>query len=787
MFNKLRLSVKLGGGFGLVGAILALSVIATLYQVNRVATITSRTIDLRTPTAFANLQMMNGLNHSLAALRGWIILGTEKFKQDRQLAWSEEIIPALQQLTTLSADWTDPTNKERLQRIDVLLARFKIAQQQTEAIAHKADNLPATKLFLNQARPLSSSMLAEITTIINIEMSLTASPERKEILGIMGDIRGNTAIAIGQLRSYLLTADEQFKQGFNQRWNKANTRLNDLQQRSHLLTPTQSQALAKFTSDHTKFIPLIGQITTLRSSKEWNKSHFLLATQAAPAARGIRAELEAMLVSQQRLMTTDMEDSKTQTSILAKVEYILLGVGLTLCGLLGFIFTRMIIQPIKDVFGGLTHFSTFELQEIGQKFKTITADLSSGSTDIKNTSVAMADSSSSQAASLEEMSSSLEELTAMTGTNKESAEQANLKATEASKAAKQGSVAMNQMSQAIGDIKHSTDETAKIIQTIEEIAFQTNLLALNAAVEAARAGEAGAGFAVVAEEVRNLAMRCSEAAQNTSALIVESQEFAENGVNMGETVAEILDQITDSISDVATLNNEVATASAEQYQGIEQINTGLSLLDQATQTSASQANDLADKSKAIEETVSMLLDITTDHSTKKQLPPVKKQVRLVAPQKSRKIRPTATKQTIKPQQIEDKKFIIWDSKYSVGVPEMDNQHKQLIKLINKLYISMRNKRDVDKVMHGVVQYTVRHFKEEETLMASLKYSGLKQHLSMHKKVISQVQQFAQRVENREKGIEKKLLIFLKEWLLNHILKQDKRYGVYYKRRNQNHA
>jgi methyl-accepting chemotaxis protein len=445
--------------------------------------------------------------------------------------------------------------------------------------------------------------------------------------------------------------------------------------------------------------------------------------------------------------------------------------------LLGFFFTNMIIQPIKDVFGGLTHFSTFELKNIGNKFKTITTDLSVGSTNIKETSVAIAESSASQAASLEQMSSSLEELTAMTSTNKESAEMANQKATAASKAAQEGSVAMGQMSQAIGDIKSSTDETAKIIQTIEEIAFQTNLLALNAAVEAARAGEAGAGFAVVAEEVRNLAMRCSEAARNTSDLIVESQEFADNGVNMGETVADILDKITDSISDVATLNNEVATASAEQYQGIEQINTGLSLLDQATQTSASQASYLADKSKSIEETVTMLLDITSEKEPA-QLPPQKKQARLAAPRPKKLAQATAP-----PNKNAGKNFINWTPQYSVGVPEMDNQHKRLIKLINNLYIAMRDRKNVTKVMEGVVQYTVQHFGEEEKLMVSMNYPGLEQHLTMHKKVVSQVQQFAKRVDKKEKGIEKKLLIFLKEWLLNHIVKQDKRYGVFFKRQN----
>ena len=783
MFEKTRLSVKLGGGFGLVGAILALSVIATLYQVNRVATITNRTLDLRTPTAFASLQMMNGLNHSLAALRGWIILGKDEFKQERSQAWNQEITPALNRLTDLSEGWTDPTNKERLQRVGILLAGFETAQHQTETIAHLPQNLPATKLFLDRAAPLAGTMLDQITIIINIEASLTASPERKELLGIMADIRGNTAISTGKLRSYLLTEDATFKQEFEQKWNQANERFNDLQQRAHLLTPDQAKALASFTTAHEQFLPLTSQIIDLRSGDGWNKAHFLLSTKAAPVAQKISEELDLMIASQQQLMALDMEESKTQTSTLAKVEYILLGVGLALCCLLGIIFTKMIMQPIKEVFGGLTHFSTFELQSIGTTFKRITSDLSEGSTEIKDTSVAMADSSSSQAASLEQMSSSLEELTAMTSTNKESAEQANLKADAASKAAKEGSVAMNQMSQAIGDIKHSTDETAKIIQTIEEIAFQTNLLALNAAVEAARAGEAGAGFAVVAEEVRNLAMRCSEAARNTSALIIESQEFAENGVNMGETVSEILDKITDSISDVATLNNEVATASAEQYQGIEQINTGLSLLDQATQTSASQASYLADKSKAIEETVTMLLDITSSSVEQPQLPPQKKQARIAAPARKQPVK----KKAQPAKQIATKNFMNWTSQYSVGVPEMDKQHKQLIKLINKLYIAMRDKKDVDTVMDGVVQYTVRHFKDEEALMQSINYPGLSQHLAMHKKVITQVGQFAKRVQAHEKGIEKKLLIFLKEWLLNHIVKQDKRYGVFHKRQNPNNA
>src|SRR6185295_12799038 len=129
-------------------------------------------------------------------------------------------------------------------------------------------------------------------------------------------------------------------------------------------------------------------------------------------------------------------------------------------------------------------------------------------------------------------SASLEELSSMTKQNSENARQANGMAGEARDAAEGSKGAMDRMGSAIGKIKQSADQTARIIKTIDEIAFQTKLLALNAAVEAARAGDAGKGFAVVAEEVRNLARRSAEAAKSTASLIEESQKNADRGVSV---------------------------------------------------------------------------------------------------------------------------------------------------------------------------------------------------------------------------------------------------------------
>ncbi len=228
-----------------------------------------------------------------------------------------------------------------------------------------------------------------------------------------------------------------------------------------------------------------------------------------------------------------------------------------------------------------------------------TEQVTSASEQVSASSQSLAQGASEQASSLEEISSSLEEMSSMTKQNADNAKQSNSMSASAAEAAKHGEEAMKRMISAIEKIKASSDETAKIIKTIDEIAFQTNLLALNAAVEAARAGEAGKGFAVVAEEVRNLAQRSAEAAKNTSALIEESQNNAENGVSVSHEVGEILAKIVTQAVKVSELINEVTAASNEQSQGVDQITKAVSQLDQVTQSNAANAEESASASEEL--------------------------------------------------------------------------------------------------------------------------------------------------------------------------------------------
>jgi methyl-accepting chemotaxis protein len=178
------------------------------------------------------------------------------------------------------------------------------------------------------------------------------------------------------------------------------------------------------------------------------------------------------------------------------------------------------------------------------------------------------------------------------------------------------------MNSAMEAIKSSSDDIAKIIRTIDEIAFQTNILALNAAVEAARAGEAGMGFAVVADEVRNLAQRSAQAAKETASKIEGAIARSGQGVEISVKVAAVLDDILVQIRQVDDLVAEVANASREQTQGISQINTAVGEMDSVTQSNAASAEEAASaarelnaQAKAMKQSVAELLTLVGSKMT----------------------------------------------------------------------------------------------------------------------------------------------------------------------------
>jgi len=234
-----------------------------------------------------------------------------------------------------------------------------------------------------------------------------------------------------------------------------------------------------------------------------------------------------------------------------------------------------------------------QILHIADELNESSGEMNSAATLVSTATGNLAEGASAQAAAIEESSSSLEEMSAMTTGNADNATQAKNLMAETRAIVTKVNEHMSNMALAIQKVTKTSEETGKIIKTIDEIAFQTNLLALNAAVEAARAGEAGAGFAVVADEVRNLAQRSAEAAKNTQTLIENTITVVKESSDLTQLTQKAFEENVEIAAKVEDLVKEIAAASVEQAQGINQINKAVADLDRVTQENASSAEESA--------------------------------------------------------------------------------------------------------------------------------------------------------------------------------------------------
>lgn len=231
------------------------------------------------------------------------------------------------------------------------------------------------------------------------------------------------------------------------------------------------------------------------------------------------------------------------------------------------------------------------VNEISNNLFEVAEEVEGTSNKLSDSGRVLAEGNMEQAAAIQETASTLEESSSMVNQNTENTKKAASMAKQAKEATQKGSREISSMMSSMAELKSSSDQIAKIIKVIDEIAFQTNILSLNAAVEAARAGEVGKGFAVVAEEVRNLAQRSAQAAQDTAVIIEGNIELSKQGVDASRRTSEALEEIEEQVRKVTEIIDEVAVATEEQNQGINQINQAMSQMSIVTQNNATIADD----------------------------------------------------------------------------------------------------------------------------------------------------------------------------------------------------
>jgi methyl-accepting chemotaxis protein len=457
------------------------------------------------------------------------------------------------------------------------------------------------------------------------------------------------------------------------------------------------------------------------------------------------------------------QGERLKENILTYLVLVIL-ISIAVAIVLSIVFSKSITNPLKRLLPGFMDMSngymsesiaienndevghlTASFNKINSKLKKIVTEINegadsivSGSEQISGAAQVLARGASEQADATEKISTSVEEMTG-------NIDQSNINTKNTVKYFKEAESRMHAMNKA-------SEESLKAIQTItdkiniiNDIAFQTNILALNAAVEAARAGEHGRGFAVVAAEVRKLAERSKIAAD-------EIMGLSRITLDTTETTRSYTVELAKSIEQTAKLVDEINSSISELSAGAGQINNAVHQMNNITQNNAASSEELATSAEEFASQAEQLKETISFFKEKKQ----------------------GSKNDV---------LIQWGPKFYIGLKEIDDQHKVLVDLINEVYANYGksgNKKKTSKVLEELVDYTVYHFGNEETYFNKFGYKDTPNHISQHNMFVDKIKKIAHDFDSGDASISIDLVDFLKDWLINHILKTDTKYVPFMK-------
>ncbi len=658
--SQLKIKGRLTLGFVAIISLLVLAVGITALKVNQIGDGMSRMVDIRVPTANASSSMVNNINASLASLRGWMLTGNPIFKEERDLVW-QDIGKTTSKMDQLSEHWTNPANLEKWADFKNILAEFKIAQQATEVIAHSADEYPATKILIDQAAPKAAIMAKEITALIDEEQTLEATIERKNLLGVMADVRGTIGLSIANIRAFMLTGDTKFETNFERLWAKNTRRYADLSNLTDLMTTSQKSSFKKLGSARDVFTKLPSKMFEIRKSNKANMANFTLVTQAAPKAgkllnilTGIKNEVGirtgGMVENQRQLLNVDAAGLLGEISTLKLIEYIILALGIVVAFFVVSITARSIVGPVREMslametlaaddvsidIPGLDRFDEMgDMAKAVQVFKDNKIHANQMAIEQDNLRQAAEEETNAKrqreadraaveaerGAKREQRSQSIDnmtkefdndvekilnEVTTALASMKETAQNLAENAENSSRQAGVVAAASEQASNNVQTVAAATEELSSSISEINNRVSRSEKIASSAVVEAERTNEKITKLDTSAGKVNEVVSLISDIAEQTNLLALNATIEAARAGDAGKGFAVVASEVKNLASQTAKatedITNHIAAMQKDTSEAVDAVNGISRTIDSINETTASISSAVEEQGMATTE------------------------------------------------------------------------------------------------------------------------------------------------------------------------------------------
>jgi len=634
IFGNLTVGKKLTLGFGSILLILAILVAFIELKLNKLHDIQERVVELRMPTNVAGHDLVNGINYSLAALRGYMILNKESFKQQRQDAWAQ-IDHNLDVLTEMSKSWTISENIEILNELKATLRVFKLAQQKTETLSHSADEQPAMKIFLTETAPKASTIVQAISAIIDEEKKLAPTPERRKLLAALADTRGSFAMGLASIRAYLLSGDKVWSNKFKTQWRTNTARFKTLNNMSSLFNKKQLAQFRIYAQVRKEFAPLPERMFSIRSSDKWNMANYVLATKAAPQAQKAMDILNNMVKSQDSLVLLDKQLMAGESANIQSGALLAALIALVIGSVIGVVISRSVSRPLANLTSTLDDVKNtgdFALRvdinsddEVGQSGRALNELLSanqSAITEVNRVMAGVAEGNFDERVSTE-LKGDLNTLKHATNNSADSVEETMSALSDVMTALSQGDFTQRMNGKVKGEFKRTVDNAmATMEQAIGEISrvmqqvasndlsdridvelkggLNTLKQSINQAIELQ--GQTMSQIALNANQV-------ATASGETSSAIGQISDGAQNQLHAMNQVAAAVSQASQAISDVAKDTNQASASAQKSVQlvteGQEKMMKMVEVVNVIAQNST-QINKITDVIAAIANQTNML-------------------------------------------------------------------------------------------------------------------------------------------------------------------------------------